>query len=128
MATRERQPAAPIAWPVDLASAPATPASQQAARRRATRELKRGAGQWLFWLATGLIVVWSVGPFAWVAITSFKLDRDLATLPLILPPQPTFQHYINLFAGRPFYRYIINSAIVSTGTTIVCLLLGTLGG
>jgi ABC-type glycerol-3-phosphate transport system permease component len=99
-----------------------------AARAGERRRVRRNVGQALFWLATGLIVIWSVGPFVWVAITSVKLDRDLATLPPILPPQPTFQHYVNLFAGRPFYRYIVNSAIVSIATTIVCLLLGTLGG
>jgi multiple sugar transport system permease protein len=61
-------------------------------------------------------------------ITSLKLDRDLATLPPILPSRPTIAHYTNLFEGRPFYRYIINSTLVSVATTVVCLLLGTLAG
>ncbi|HEX5500128.1 MAG TPA: hypothetical protein VFX03_12910, partial [Thermomicrobiales bacterium] len=47
-------------------------------RAGARRQLRREIGRWLFWLATGLIVVWSIGPFVWVAITSLKLDRDLA--------------------------------------------------
>ncbi|HEU0115824.1 MAG TPA: carbohydrate ABC transporter permease [Thermomicrobiales bacterium] len=129
MAIRDgERPATTGTWPA-AASGAAIPAPHAVQTRAGSRrQARREIGRWLFWLATGLIVIWSVGPFVWVAITSFKLDRDLATLPPILPPQPTFQHYVNLFAGRPFYRYIINSAIVSVATTIVCLLLGTLGG
>ena len=104
----------------------ATPRHSEASAR--ARRAKRVAGRWLFWVATGLVVVWSVGPFLWVVITSVKLDRELATLPPILPSRPTLDHYVNLFSGRPFYRYIVNSAIVSVATTLVCLLLGTLGG
>ena len=63
-----------------------------------------------------------------MAITSIKPDRDLATLPPILPSEITFQHYQTLFEGRPFYRYIINSTIVAAATTVVCLLIGSLAG
>ncbi len=86
------------------------------------------AGKVLFALLALAIVVWSVGPFLWMVITSIKPDRDLATLPPILPSEITFEHYRTLFEGRPFYRYIINSAIVSTATTVICLLIGSLAG
>jgi|SRR5579884_2958385 len=92
------------------------------------RQAKRLLGRWLFWFWVALIIVWSVGPYLWLAITSFKLDRDLATLPPILPSRPTISHYVDLFAGRPFYRYIINSTIVALSTTLVCLVLGCLAG
>jgi multiple sugar transport system permease protein len=69
-----------------------------------------------------------VGPFLWMAITSIKPDRDLATLPPVLPTAVTFDHYRTLFEGRPFYRYIINSTIVASATTIICLLIGSLAG
>jgi ABC-type glycerol-3-phosphate transport system permease component len=85
-------------------------------------------GKVLFALLALLIVVWSVGPFLWMMITSIKPDRDLATLPPILPTEITFNHYGALFETRPFYRYIINSTIVSVATTLVCLLIGSLAG
>ncbi len=77
-------------------------------------------GKILFALLALSIVVWSVGPFLWMVITSIKPDRDLATLPPILPAEITFDHYGALFETRPFYRYIINSTI--------CLLIGSLAG
>jgi ABC-type glycerol-3-phosphate transport system permease component len=85
-------------------------------------------GKVLFAALAALIVIWSVGPFLWMAITSIKPDRDLATLPPILPTEVTFNHYRTLFEGRPFYRYIINSAIVALATTLICLLIGSLAG
>lgn len=97
-------------------------------RPRTAKALRSLVGKALFALAALLIVVWSVGPFVWVAITSVKPDRDLATLPPILPTQPTLDHYRDLFGGRPFYRYIVNSAVVSLATTAICLAIGSLAG
>ncbi len=85
-------------------------------------------GKILFAALAILIVIWSIGPFLWMMITSIKPDRDLATLPPILPTEITFNHYFALFETRPFYRYIINSTIVSLATTLVCLLIGSLAG
>jgi multiple sugar transport system permease protein len=98
------------------------------AHLRVSRRTQRVAGRILFTLAALSIVLWSVGPFVWVVITSIKPDRDLATLPPILPSTVTFDHYRDLFQGRPFYRYIINSTIVSLATTGVCLVIGSLAG
>jgi ABC-type glycerol-3-phosphate transport system permease component len=82
----------------------------------------------VFAFFTLLIVLWSVGPFVWVVITSIKLDRDLATIPPILPSEPTFDHFRQLFEQQPSHRYIINSAIVSLATTIVSLIIGAFAG
>ena len=73
-------------------------------------------------------MVWSVGPFLWMAITSIKPDRDLTALPPILPTEITFSHYVALFEQRPFYKYIINSTVVSIATTLICLVIGSLAG
>ncbi len=119
---------ADLAASVDGATAvlPARPATRPVAGTR--RQARRLVGRWLFWVWVALIVVWSLGPFLWLAITSFKLDRELATIPPLLPSRPTFDHYVSLFSGRPFWRYIVNSAVVATGTTLVCLVLGSLAG
>lgn len=108
---------------------PRTPASEvqfgtSVRRKQGVRLL----GRILFGLAAALIVLWSVGPFAWMVITSVKPDRDLLTLPPILPSQLSADHYQQLFAAQPFYRYIVNSVIVSVATTAVCLVVGSLAG
>lgn len=102
--------------------------ASERSRASAGRRGSRLTGRVLFAVVAAAIVIWSVGPFLWVVITSLKPDRDLASLPPILPSQPTLDHYRELFGGRPFYRYVINSTIVSLTTTIVCLIVGSLAG
>lgn len=113
-----------------MATAQARPLPQTRAAARPMTWQRLGVllGKIGFCLLTLLIVVWSVGPFLWMALTSIKPDRDLAALPPILPSELTFNHYFALFEQRPFYKYIINSAIVSIATTLVCLLIGSLAG
>ncbi|HHV63341.1 MAG TPA: carbohydrate ABC transporter permease [Firmicutes bacterium] len=82
--------------------------------------LSRGA----FYLLVILIVLGCVGPFAWQIITSIKPARELTTLPPILPSQVTVEHYIRVFE-RPFGKYIMNSVIVASATTIFCLVVGS---
>ncbi len=74
------------------------------------------------------VVTWSVAPFVWQVITSFKPAVELATIPPILPAHPTLENYINVFSDRPFGRIILNSIVVATLTTVLSLLAGSLAG
>jgi multiple sugar transport system permease protein len=49
----------------------------------------------------------------------------MSPTPHLFPNPITFEHFINIFAGKSFHRYIINSAIVSITTTFLCLLFGS---
>jgi multiple sugar transport system permease protein len=89
------------------------------------RHYKKVIQKVLFYLVTGIIVVWCVSPFLWQIITSLKPGRELTTLPPILPTEPTVENYVRVFTGRPFERYIINSLIVATCTTSFCLFVGS---
>lgn len=71
-----------------------------------------------------VIVTWCIGPFVWTIITSVKPAYELASLPPILPSKLTFMHFFRIFSGRHFERYIINSLVVATLTTGICLLVG----
>src|ERR1700722_9818326 len=74
------------------------------------------------------IVLWSVGPFLWQMSTSIQPDRELMSpTPHLFPYPITFQHFVNIFEGKSFHRYIINSAIVTSITTFLCLLFGSIG-
>src|SRR5262249_58074759 len=46
--------------------------------------------------------------------------------PQFFPCSITFEHFFNIFAGKSFHRYIINSGIVTVTTTFLCLLFGSI--
>lgn len=72
------------------------------------------------------VVVFFMGPILWQVLTSFKLNRDISAVPTVyIPTQITLEHYLSLFTRRPFAQYILNSAIVSFTSTLLCLALGT---
>ncbi|MDZ8066411.1 MAG: carbohydrate ABC transporter permease [Nostoc sp. DedQUE08] len=72
-----------------------------------------------------LIVLFSLAPALWQLLTSFKVNDDIAAVPTVyFPTRFTFNHYIELFTRRPFWRYIFNSAFVSITSTAVALAIG----
>lgn len=70
--------------------------------------------------------VFCLGPVVWQAVTSFKPDTELTTLPPILPVHPTWSHYVVVFTEHPFLRIIGNSLVVASTTTLLCLMIGSL--
>ncbi len=77
-------------------------------------------------IAAIAVVVFFMGPILWQVLTSFKLNRDISAVPTVyIPRQITLEHYLSLFVRRPFAQYILNSAIVSITSTLLCLALGT---
>jgi len=80
----------------------------------------------VFYLLTGMLVLYCAGPLLWQLITSLKPDTELTRLPPILPESPTIGNYVSVFRGHPFLRIILNSAVVAASTTILSLVLGSL--
>ena len=77
----------------------------------------------------GLLSVFCLLPYYWAVVTSLKIERDIFTaVPELIPNPPTLKHYINLWGTHDFVRVAFNSVIVATGTTAVCLLVGTFAG
>src|ERR1044071_8890098 len=75
----------------------------------------------------GLLVLFSLAPFLWQALTSVKPDDEIARLPTVyLPHSITSSHYYLLFARKPFALYLLNSFIVSGLATVGCLAIGSL--
>ncbi len=70
------------------------------------------------------VLAFLLAPPAWQLVTSLKPQAQLASLPPLLPDPPSSEHYRAVFDGRPFGRYILNSAVVAGGTTALALLLG----
>ena len=76
-------------------------------------------------IAILLTVVFCLAPILWQLLTSIKVNQDIAAVPNVyFPRQFTLNHYIELFSRRPFLRYILNSALVSIISTLLCLGLG----
>lgn len=76
-------------------------------------------------LGIALVVLFCLAPVLWQLLTSFKVNEDIAAVPTVyVPTRYTFNHYIELFTRRPFWRYILNSAFVSITSTAVALAIG----
>lgn len=78
-------------------------------------------------LCAGLLVV--VGPFLWMALSSFKPEGEIRAVPPTWWPDTwTLANYRDLFARLNFPQYFANSAIVAVlvtvGNLLFCSLLG----
>lgn len=81
----------------------------------------------LFYLLVTFVVVYSVFPFYWALISSFKpSDALFASDPSFLPLPFTLDHYRNVFIQANFGRNLLNSVIVAGGATLLSLTLGVL--
>ncbi|MBD2775490.1 ABC transporter permease subunit [Iningainema tapete] len=79
---------------------------------------------WL-WVAILLVVVFCLAPVLWQVLTSFKVNQDISRVPTVyFPTRLTLSHYFDLFARRPFWLYIFNSALVSIVSTALSLGIG----
>jgi multiple sugar transport system permease protein len=80
----------------------------------------------LLYVCAIFIVAWSAGPFLWQISTSLQLDRNLVNdRPNFLPIPFTAEHFFNIFLAKQFHRYLWNSLVVATSTTLLCLLFGS---
>jgi multiple sugar transport system permease protein len=86
---------------------------------RRTRAL---AGRAAFALAVTVMLVWSLAPAAWQALTALKPEGQIAHFPTVyLPHPPTLEHLRSLWSRKPFGTYLLNSTFVSGLATLLCL-------
>lgn len=76
-----------------------------------------------------LVVAFFLMPIVWLFTTSFKLQRDTFQLPPVwLGFQPTLNNFAFAINQIQVGRFVLNSVIISAGTTLISVMLGTLGG
>ena len=76
-----------------------------------------------------LAVAFFLLPIVWLFSTSFKLQRDTFQLPpLWLGFEPTLNNFAFAINQIQVGRFVLNSAIITAGTTLASVVLGTLGG
>jgi multiple sugar transport system permease protein len=76
-------------------------------------------------------VVFEVFPIFWMISTSFKSRWDAFRLPPVWLFKPTLEHYLTILSGKgwattPVLPLLINSVIVSSGSSLLALLCGSL--
>jgi ABC-type glycerol-3-phosphate transport system permease component len=74
----------------------------------------------------GIVVI--VFPIIWMVFASARpLQETLASPPVWLPRDVTFQFYYDLIFSGKYRNYLVNGYFIGLATTAFCLLLGTLG-
>ena len=81
----------------------------------------------LFYVFLFLFVLVSMFPLIWIFKMSIITRAELfAAPPTILPRNPTGQEYTQIFSDPAFQQALLNSAIISGVTTVVCLFFGSI--
>ena len=67
-------------------------------------------------------------PLVWMILTSIKPQTELFMIPpALLPQEVTFEHYRRLLTETPFLTYMRNSTVLATATTLLVIVIATLG-
>jgi multiple sugar transport system permease protein len=89
-------------------------------RNLSTAEASRTA---LTYAGLCLALLWTLFPIYWIVVTSLKTDPDLVAIPPVLFPTIFDLDGYRKVVERGIPQLAVNSLIVSTGTTIVSLVL-----
>lgn len=80
-------------------------------------------------LAIVAVIIFFLWPVYWLVTTAFKFGRDaFATPPQWLVFNWTLENFRYVFSTLPVLTYLKNSVIISTGATVLSLLLGVPAG
>ena len=66
--------------------------------------------------------LFSTAPFLWHVLSSLKDGAEVTQIPpTILPARPTLENYFELFEHRPFLRYWLNSFMIASLSSLLCV-------
>jgi multiple sugar transport system permease protein len=86
------------------------------------------------YLLIAMVLFFTLAPFLWMVISSISTNAELLSVPVnFIPKNPTLERYIRIFTSNDsqaivFKRGVLNSIIVASGVTILCLIIGTFAG
>lgn len=79
--------------------------------------------------AVAAILLWSLFPIAFMAMSSLKPAREIFAVPPTFAFAPTLEHYTALLVRWPdFFRGLWNSLIVTVGATLLTATVATMAG
>jgi trehalose/maltose transport system permease protein len=91
-----------------------------------SKTTRQRIGRILFWLLIILIAVYLLFPFYWALISSVKTETELQRTPAtFIPKNPVLDNYRAILRNDRFIRGLINSIIVATSVTFICLMVGS---
>lgn len=89
-----------------------------------SRILRRIAWNLFAWTLVFLVAF----PLVWMVLTSIKPQFELFRIPpTFWPQQVTFEHYWTLLERTPFLTYMRNSLVIAFSTTVLVVVVATLG-
>jgi multiple sugar transport system permease protein len=89
--------------------------------RRGTRT---GRALWTAFAAV-VVLVW-LGPILWMLNISFKTRAQISVKTPTFLFTPTLRNYEAIFSEVPLLKYLTNSLIIATGTTLITLVLASM--
>lgn len=86
-------------------------------------------GALIWYILLALLLVLMLAPIVWMLSTSFKPETEIGTINIRWIPRTfTLENYEKVFGRFNILRWTLNSLIVSTGATMLVLLLDSLAG
>jgi len=70
-----------------------------------------------------LIILFPVG---WAVMSSLKPRVDIFSIPPVFFFRPTLSHFIEIFTTRAVFKYILNSTIIASFTTVISVFVGSI--
>ena len=81
----------------------------------------------LIWLGSLAIVVFAVFPILWALLTSLKKEEAIiSSVMQYLPTDITFENYVAIWTRSNFPTLLMNSAVTTALTIVLCASVGTL--
>jgi trehalose/maltose transport system permease protein len=92
------------------------------------KQVRYVIGRILFWMLIVFVFVYMLFPFYWALNSSLKTEAELQKTPATFWPENlTMINYKAVFQNDKFTRGLLNSTIVATSATVLCLLTGAFG-
>ncbi len=92
--------------------------------------MKSNVGNRIFvFFALAVLVINGIYPLIWMLLTSLKTELELTAKPFPIdyfPAVPQLGNYARVFAAQPFAQYFLNSMIVASASTLLCVVVATL--
>jgi ABC-type glycerol-3-phosphate transport system permease component len=79
----------------------------------------------LIYLVAGIAALFMLAPVIWLVLTAFRPPIEITSVAFnLLPQQPTFDNFVQVFTRYDLAPYLRNSIIVAVGTVITNLIIG----
>lgn len=79
------------------------------------------------YLVLAIVVVLSLGPLVWVAMSSFKTNAQILSSPFSLPTSLDFSPYLRVLQQNNFLLYSWNSLLIAVLSTVISLFIYSMG-